>query len=143
MALCEVCQKVDIRNLLLLSLENKEEWYDDEILHPSIYTSSKYHDSIFSVGDGVEAGCQLCALIWVGCTKSKRMSSGTERSEFTDAGLADFIGEIFLGTGSWGEFEGSKPLVIVTSRRPGDDETQLSSHCQLEVFARRGKQFLR
>jgi hypothetical protein len=78
-----------------------------------------------------------------GRTASKRMYDGTERSKFTDAELADFIREIFLGAESWGEFEGSVPLVIVTSRRPGDDKTPLSSPCQLEVFARRGKQFLR
>jgi hypothetical protein len=97
MALCYICQRVNIRDLLLFSLENKEEWYEDEILHPPIYTSFKYHDSIFSVRDGVEAGYQLCALIWVGCTATKRMYDGTERSKFTDVELEDFIREIFRG----------------------------------------------
>lgn len=148
MVLCVVCQNVNIRNLLLLSLENKKYHWTGKWYHPEMPTSFKYHDNIFSLRDGAKRGCELCALIWRGCTVREIELGEAERPEPTDAELAeDYIGAVFLETESWWEHEGSKRgklLLVVSSRRREDgiDRTPFRYHCKLEVFPKRGKRFL-
>jgi hypothetical protein len=141
-ALCEACQNVDIRNLLLVSLENKSE--DSPFFHPRLESSFKYHDSILCLRAGAQAGCPLCGLIWQGCNSRPWEIDETARPQLTDAQLNErWPGQLFSGTSSWKDEE--YPSLVVTSEYVETQQgkplhpPQKSTCCVLDVFAERGE----
>lgn len=142
MALCEICENVDIRYLLLHSLENKSRHKPS--YHPTLETSSKYHDSILNLRAGAQAGYPLCGLIWQGCHSKPREIDEPAIPQFIDAQLIDrWPGTLFSGTSLRADEE--YPSVTVASEHV--DSQQLkppttplrSTCCVLDVFAERGE----
>lgn len=139
MSLCELCQKFDVRSLLLQSSDITDEEVGRGVHHPDNEFGFKYHDSILSLISTARNGCRLCTLVWQSCrdeAKSKAARQGEEEpSEEQLAGK--YHGQIFLGTGQWEDAEGASPLIIVTAKRPHASSIQL---CALDLIARRGKE---
>ena len=131
MALCPICQEFDIRSLLLLSLEAKEDRGED-YFHTHLSKSVKYHDDIFALRAAARNNCELCAIVWHGFEENGKRAG----AKWSEKELANFYnGEIYIGTDGW--WEGSKPQVIITVHRSGEPtEIQL---CVLDAFAKRGK----
>lgn len=135
--LTEVFHALDIRSVLLLSLETKDQRWNGSF-QPQISKSFKYHKSIFSLRAAAKHGCPLCALIWQSCRD--RLEEIGWKEGPPDHELARlYDGEIFLGTDSWFEAKGAMPSIIVDSIRSGQDGLQESQLCVLDAFTRRGK----
>lgn len=130
MALCIVCQEVDVRSLLLRSLEAKEEGKPH--LNPGLGTGAKYHGSISSLRAGADSGCPLCGLIWRHETEyaTKTMTTDDQLQQL-------WKGELFLGTDGW--TEPRKPTLEVYSKPPGSEDMTIHPLCELDVFARKGE----
>jgi hypothetical protein len=63
MPLCNSCNALDIRRLLLTFNENRGR--NDMLSGRNIPSQpTSYHDSILSIRDGARYGCELCSMIW-------------------------------------------------------------------------------
>lgn len=71
MNLCDVCQTIDVRDLLQ-SFHNSEAFSVKVSQSPDPYLSSTphfqpHHTSITALQDASKAGCELCEMIWEHC----------------------------------------------------------------------------
>ncbi|PIG80768.1 hypothetical protein AARAC_010657 [Aspergillus arachidicola] len=71
MNLCDVCQTIDIRDLLQ-SFHDSEAFSVDVFKSPDPYLSSTphfqpHHTSITALQNASKAGCELCEMIWAHC----------------------------------------------------------------------------
>lgn len=136
--LCSICQKIDIRHVLLSSVECKTE-DDFGIFHEELHETAKYHDDIFAVQAAAESGCQLCAVVW------HQIQGQQRRCPLSSDELANrYSGQLFIGTGAWYDEspeEGFLPGINVEStywvNQNGGRERKRKTICSLDVYAKR------
>ncbi|KAF2126497.1 HET-domain-containing protein [Dothidotthia symphoricarpi CBS 119687] len=141
--LCSVCQTIDIRNVLLSSIECKTKVGDDamDILHEELPDTAKYHNDVFAVQAAAESGCQLCIIIWDEIRKKwKQRQTHTSDEEFA----CIYRGQLFIGTDTWhekaingGYYPSLMVQVIPCVNEHGNREARKRFICSLDVYARR------
>lgn len=138
MSLCNVCQKVDVRALLLKSVQTRSHqgW------HRPIKKAFQHHQSVVALRTSAQGGCSLCSVIWQSCLNGSEFRN----EDRTTADLilsTDYKGPIFLGTDGWWEGPHNTTLITVSlaklrTRLINDDEFP-HCICKLEVYVLRGK----
>lgn len=139
MSLCDVCQRFDIRELLLKSEAQKTEAtgmlgrtrVDPDDFRPSIPHFYKHLDSIVPLKNSSEAGCALCGLFWLTWFKT------LNKPDFTDEWLdRTFEGQLYLGSSSWTTSGQGFPYITLIQQSSSGASRTLGS---FEAFANRGE----
>jgi hypothetical protein len=131
--LCEYCQQLDVRKLLVASKAQgpPPEGRNQEIkpIHNGLPEFLKHHPDLVSLKQNVEQ-CDLCAAIWA--QYSRKSDSGNISDEVMSQDSLD--PQIWIGAATWTEGLGSLPMIVVgQSGKEGCVEL-----AQFEAFACRG-----
>lgn len=138
MALCTLCQDLDIRELLLQSAAQKPDatgntdrnYVDANDFRAAMPTFFKHHAGIIALKKSMEQDCQLCTLFWRTWVKT------LNKDDFTDEWLEKYFqGQLYIGSSSWTTSRQGFPYVNLTQQAPGGNSRTL---CSFEAFADRG-----
>lgn len=139
--LCEVCQQLDICELLAQSdaqtstiEKTRLTGLLDDFLEykPGLPDFFQHHKSLGALQASAEDGCSFCKLIsdsWLGGPES----SATVDKAIDDAGQ----GQLFIGSSSYSVSKAEMPIIIVTQRPDGHSSRTL---CTFDAFSERGGQ---
>jgi hypothetical protein len=117
MVLCEVCQKLDVREFLQVSLDCKKRplpattelivlgsQVDYEVDDDGLSVYLRHHESALALQESSQNGCDLCTVIW-------------EEFSFRNPHESDDLnhwGQVYISSNR-ATFGGPKPLLEVTS----------------------------
>lgn len=145
---CYVCQKIDLRSLILVSANSHSKTFTDEIdtfrYHSELQESAEWHNDILSLAEAADNGCGLCLMVLktAGKSMAKRLHNGNAILHPDVERLAsEFPGKLFLGTSSWRNSDqscitecGDHPEVIVTAIDRSNGRTHDRLICRLSVM---------
>jgi hypothetical protein len=135
---CDLCQRFDIRELLLQSATqipgatgNTDRNYVDAYdYRPPMRHFYKHQKSIVALKRSAEHGCNLCNLFWLTWVKT------VNKKDFTEDWLDRiFQGQLYIGCSSWTTSRQGFPYVTLTQQPPAGNSRLL---CSFEAFADRG-----
>jgi hypothetical protein len=138
MNLCDLCQRFDIRALLLESATQKLEatgntnrnYVDAHDYRPPIPHFYPHHKSIVALKRSAEQDCKLCDLFW------RTWLTTLSKTDFTEEWLDRmFQGQIYIGCSGWSASRQGVPYVTLTQLQSAGGGRTL---CSFEAFADRG-----
>lgn len=139
MELCSLCQKFDIRELLLQSAAQKpnatgmtdRNYVDANDFRAAMPNFFKQHEGVIALKRSAEQGCKLCSLFWR--TWIKTLNKDDPTQEFLEK---YFQGQLYIGCSSWMTSRQGIPYVTFSQQGSAGNIRTL---CSFEAFADRGE----
>jgi hypothetical protein len=139
--LCDVCQQLDIRELLAQSDAQSSTLVKAQLTglledfleyKPGLPDFFQHHKSLGALQASAKDGCSFCKLICDSWFRSPERSATVDKA-IDDAGQ----GQLLIGSSGHNVSKAEMPIIIVTQRPGGHSSRTL---CTFDVFSERGEQ---